>query len=127
MRLRLCLLAAVILGASWADGKEPCPLFDGYLPAFPGLREQWSQRHAWCPDDYCGKCLPHVGPCLRGCKDDYCCKPLPRVCPIVRGCVDDYCAKKCPICIEDPGGPQYTCGPPETVGGPCRRCGPCGR
>src|SRR5262245_46382629 len=120
MRVCLCLLALLTVGGALARADEPWLLFDGCHWAFPKLCYQWRLRCGWCPDDYCGKPLPHVPPNPNGCVDDYCRKSLPHVPPNPKGCVDDYCGKSCPLFLGSLMEPWYTCGTPH-VGGvqPC--------
>ena len=104
------LVLAWTLCQSPAQAQAPRPLFDGCRWSIPGLCDQWRQRQCWCPDDYCPKPLPCVGPNAKGCVDDYCPKALPCVPPNPKGCVDDYCPKTCPIWLGKLCEPWYRCG-----------------
>lgn len=103
------------------------PVFDGARWHLPSLRESWSLRRCWCPDDYGAKPLPCVRCNPKGCVDDYVCKPQPTVPCNPRGCIDDYCPKCCPIWMKV-GEPWYRCVPTDLgcteKKGACVRCRP---
>jgi hypothetical protein len=86
MRACLWLVALLLVCISSAQAGEPWLLFDGYHWAFP------KQRNCCC------------------CPDDYCPKPLPHVPPNAKGCVDDYCPRTCPLLLQKPCEPWYSCG-----------------
>lgn len=93
-------LCAFLLAASvtWAD----VPLWKCLKP------------YCACPNDYCKKPLPCVGPVQTGCCNDYCKKPLPGACAVQLGCCNDYCKKSLPACPSIGSGWWYTCGPCQT-------------
>ncbi len=97
----LALLTLCGVAAAGDDPLRGCPAW-ACRPAAPCPA---------CPDDYCPKPLPAIGPTRYCGPNDYRPKPLPSVCPVTRLGTDDYCPKSLPCVARCYSPPSFTCGP----------------